>query len=102
MRSIILKKTERSLKRLTVLPVTSCSYVTTLSEAAWQACGTKRDAASGPRHDPTDTDERLTAEMLSETAVVEYHDPGGQLDALRSAVKARDVKPVARGCAGRP
>ena len=46
--------------------------------------------------DPTDTDEGLTAEMLSETAVVEYHDPAEQLDALRAAVEARGIKPVAR------
>ena len=46
--------------------------------------------------DPTDTDEGLTAEMLSETAVVEYHDPADQLDALRAAVKSRGIKPVAR------
>ena len=46
--------------------------------------------------DPTDTDEGLTAEMLNETKVVEYDDPAERLDALRAAVKARGIKPVAR------
>jgi len=46
--------------------------------------------------DPTDTDEGLTAEILSETEVVAYHDPGEHLAQLRAGVKARGVKPVAR------
>ncbi len=46
--------------------------------------------------DPTDTDEGLTAEMLSETNVVEYHDPADRLDRLRAAVRVARVKTVAR------
>ena len=46
--------------------------------------------------DPTDTDEGLTAEMLSETSVVEYHDSAERLDALRAEVRAKGVKTVAR------
>ena len=46
--------------------------------------------------DPTDTDEGLTAEMLSETSVVEYHDPAENLEALRSAVRMAGIKPIAR------
>jgi hypothetical protein len=46
--------------------------------------------------DPTDTDEGLTAEMLSETSVVEYHDPAERLDRLRAAVRAAGIKTVAR------
>ena len=46
--------------------------------------------------DPTDTDEGLTAEMLSETSVVEYRDPAERLDALREAVQAAGIKIVAR------
>jgi hypothetical protein len=46
--------------------------------------------------DPTDVDEDFTAEMLSETSVVEYHDPAERLDALRAEVRAKGVKTVAR------
>jgi hypothetical protein len=46
--------------------------------------------------DPTDTDEGLTAEMVSETSVVEYHDPVERLEALRAAVRAVGIKTVAR------
>jgi len=35
-------------------------------------------------------------EMLSQTQIVEYHDPADRLDALRAAVKARGIKPIAR------
>jgi hypothetical protein len=45
--------------------------------------------------DPTDTDEELTAEMLSATEVLEYHDPDEDLEALRSAIREIGVKPVA-------
>jgi hypothetical protein len=45
--------------------------------------------------DPTDTDEGLTAEMLSETSVLEYHDPAERLDQLRAAVRVAGGKPVA-------
>ena len=46
--------------------------------------------------DPTDTDEGLTAEMLSETSVLEYNDPTERLERLRAVVKAAGVKTVAR------
>ncbi len=46
--------------------------------------------------DPTDTDEELTAEMLSATEVLEYRDPEEDLEALRSAVREIGVKPIAR------
>jgi DNA-binding phage protein len=46
--------------------------------------------------DPTDTDEGLTAEMLSETKTLEYQDPAEWLEALRAAVRDRGVKRVAR------
>jgi hypothetical protein len=46
--------------------------------------------------DPTDTDEGLTAEMLSETSALEYHDPAERLDQLRAAVRAAGIKPIAR------
>jgi DNA-binding phage protein len=34
--------------------------------------------------------------MLSETSVVEYHDPAERLDAIRAAVQAAGIKTVAR------
>jgi DNA-binding phage protein len=34
--------------------------------------------------------------MLSETSVVEYHDPAERLGALRAAVRAAGIKAVAR------
>lgn len=46
--------------------------------------------------DPTDTDEGLTAEMLSETNVLEYHDPAERLEQLHAAVREARVKTVAR------
>jgi hypothetical protein len=46
--------------------------------------------------DPTDTDEELTAEMLSATEVLEYRDPVEDLEALRLAIREIGVKPVAR------
>jgi len=46
--------------------------------------------------DPTDADEGLTAEMLSETSVLEYHDPAERLEQLRAAVREAGVKTVAR------
>jgi hypothetical protein len=46
--------------------------------------------------DPTDTDEGLTAEMLSETRTVDYLDPDEPLDALRARVRDAGVKTVAR------
>jgi hypothetical protein len=46
--------------------------------------------------DPTDSDEGLTAEMLSETTVVEYQDPGERRAALRSAIRKVRVKAVSR------
>ncbi len=44
--------------------------------------------------DPTDTEEGLTAEMLSETSVVEYHDPAERLDRLRGAVRGPGSRPL--------
>jgi hypothetical protein len=46
--------------------------------------------------DPTDTDEGLTAEMLSATEVLEYEDLSERLDALRAKVRVGGVKPIAR------
>jgi DNA-binding phage protein len=46
--------------------------------------------------DPTETDEGLTAEMLSETSVLEDHDPAERLEQLRAAVREAGVKTIAR------
>lgn len=46
--------------------------------------------------DPTDTGEGLTAELLDATSVVEYRDPGEQLDALRAKIKAIGISSAAR------
>jgi hypothetical protein len=46
--------------------------------------------------DPTDTDEGLTAEMLSETDVIEYVDPSLELDALRLNIRDVGVRAVSR------
>ncbi|MFZ0030482.1 MAG: hypothetical protein WAK84_01245 [Candidatus Cybelea sp.] len=44
--------------------------------------------------DPTNTDEGLTAEMLSSTEIVEYHDPAERLDALRAEIRAIGINRV--------
>ena len=41
--------------------------------------------------DPTDSDEGLTAEMLSETSTIEYANPGEALDALRARVREAGI-----------
>jgi hypothetical protein len=46
--------------------------------------------------DPTDTDEGLTAEMLSATEVLIYENATKRLDALRKKIRAAGVKRVAR------
>lgn len=46
--------------------------------------------------DPTDTDEGLTAELLSATSVLEYHDPSDKRDDLRARIKFVGVSRVAR------
>jgi DNA-binding phage protein len=46
--------------------------------------------------DPTDTDEGLTAEMLSATEVVIYENATKRLDGLRAKIRAAGIKPVAR------
>jgi hypothetical protein len=46
--------------------------------------------------DPTDSDEGLTAEMLSETSTIEYADPGEALDALRARVRETGIKAISR------
>jgi hypothetical protein len=46
--------------------------------------------------DPTDSDEGLTAEMLSETSTIEYADPGEALDALRARVREAGIRAVSR------
>ena len=46
--------------------------------------------------DPTDTDEDFTAEMLSATDVLEYHDPIEELDAMRVRVREAGISAVAR------
>jgi hypothetical protein len=46
--------------------------------------------------DPTDTDEGLTAEMLSATEVLIYENATKKLDALRTKIRATGVKLVAR------
>ncbi len=46
--------------------------------------------------DPTDTDEGLTAEMMSATSTVEYRDPEERTDRLRAAIKRAGVRPIAR------
>ena len=44
----------------------------------------------------TVTDEGPTVEQLSATSIVEYHDPGERLDALRAAIKAAGVSSTAQ------
>lgn len=46
--------------------------------------------------DPTDADEGLTAEMLSETSVQEYVDQDDRLDGLRARIQALGIRGVAR------
>ncbi len=46
--------------------------------------------------DPTDSDEGLTAEMLSETSTIEYADPREALDALRARVREAGIKAISR------
>jgi hypothetical protein len=46
--------------------------------------------------DPTDTDEGLTAEMLSATEVLIYENATEKLEALRTKIRATGVKFVAR------
>jgi DNA-binding phage protein len=46
--------------------------------------------------DPTDTDEGLTAEMLSATEVVIYENATEKLEALRAKIRATGVKLIAR------
>jgi DNA-binding phage protein len=46
--------------------------------------------------DPTDTDEDYTAEMLSATDVLEYHDEREKLNSLRAEIRALGVNAVAR------
>jgi hypothetical protein len=46
--------------------------------------------------DPTDTDEGLTAEMLSATEVLIYENATKRLDALRTKIRATGIKLVAR------
>ena len=46
--------------------------------------------------DPTDTDEGLTAEMLSATEVLIYENATEKLEALRTKIRATGVKLVAR------
>jgi DNA-binding phage protein len=46
--------------------------------------------------DPTDTDEGLTAEMLSATAVLEYQDPNKRLEQLRAKIRQIGLSVVAR------
>jgi hypothetical protein len=46
--------------------------------------------------DPTDSDEGLTAEVISETSTIEYINPGEALDALRARVREAGIKAVSR------
>lgn len=46
--------------------------------------------------DSTDSDEGLTAEMLSETSAIKYADPREALDALRARVRDAGIKAVSR------
>jgi hypothetical protein len=46
--------------------------------------------------DPTDSDEGLTAEMLSTTEVLIYEKAITRLDVLRAKIRATGIKPVAR------
>jgi hypothetical protein len=46
--------------------------------------------------DPTDTDEGLTAEMLSPTEVLEYENVAERIEALRANITLARVKPTAR------
>lgn len=46
--------------------------------------------------DPTDSDEALTAEMLSETSMIKYVNPAEALDVLRARVREAGIKAVSR------
>jgi hypothetical protein len=48
--------------------------------------------------DPTDIDAGLTAETLSETKTLEFHDPEEKLEALRARIRAFGTKRTAREC----
>jgi DNA-binding phage protein len=49
--------------------------------------------------DPTDANEELTAQMLSETSVTEYHDAAQALDALRRQIREHGIRAVSREAA---